>query len=150
MHAKNKEAAMNKYVSTENQTNFLKITSAPEVIAKALAAKELELYAAVKPEELIEKLLWKGDADEVNPKTMPLLALISWVNQLGFWMGHEICLNYDIKARTKTLTRFIEITKECVDLGCYNTVFALVTGLSGSSILRLKKTWEVQRFLLHI
>lgn len=101
------------------------------------------MYASVRPEELIEKLIWKGGMDEVNPKTTNLLALIGWVNQLGFWLGHEICLNYDLKARTKTLARFIEIAKECVDLGCYNSVFALVTGLSGSAILRLKKTWEV-------
>lgn len=131
-----------KPISVDNQVNFLKFTSDPYVIAKALAAQELEYYNAIKPEELIEKLIWKGGADDVNPKTQNLFELIGWVNQLGFWLGHEICLNYDLKSRTKTLARFIEIAKECVDLGCFNTVFALVTGLSASSILRLKKTWE--------
>lgn len=129
-------------MAVENQVNFLKFTSEPSLIARALATHELEFYNAIKVEELIEKLLFKGGLEEENPKTLPLLALINWVNQLGFWLGHEICLNYDIKSRTKTLARFIEIAKECVDLGCYNTVFALVTGLSASSILRLKKTWE--------
>jgi len=122
------------------------LTRNTEEFATLLAAIELKFFQGIEPEEFLEKLTWKGAADEVNPKTRNLFGLINWVNQLGYWMATEICLCYDIKDRTKVLVRFIELAKECAKLGCFNSVFALITGLSNSAIARLKNTWQVSLF----
>jgi len=56
----------------------------------------------------------------------------------------SVCITHDMKQRIKLLARFIELADECRQLGCYNTVFAMVAGLSNSLITRLKKTWAVR------
>ncbi len=63
-------------------------------------------------------------------------------------MATEICVCYNLKDRIKILTKYIELAKECQVKGAFNTVFALVTGLSNSSIARLKNTWSVRFFTL--
>lgn len=126
----------------ENPWNFLRLSKELEEISSILACIELKLYQTIRPEEFLEKLIWKGAEGEVNPKTKNLFALIDWMNQLGYWLATEICLCYDLKTRIKILTRFIEIAKENARLRCFNSVFAIVSGLSNSSIARLKQTWS--------
>ena len=63
--------------------------------------------------------------------------------QIGYWIAVSVCITHDMKQRIKLLARFIELADECRQLGCYNTVFAMVAGLSNSLITRLKKTWAV-------
>jgi len=128
--------------SEDKEWSFLSLSRDLENFVAILAILELKFYASIRPEEFLEKLTWKGSADEKNPKTKNLFGLIDWVNQLGYWMATEICLCYDLKDRIRVLTRFIDIGKESYRIGCYNTVFAVVTGLSNSSIARLKMTWQ--------
>jgi len=128
--------------SEDREWGFLSLSRDLENFVGILAAIEFKFYAGIRPEEFLEKLTWKGSADEKNPKTKNLFGLIDWVNQLGYWMATEICLCYHLKDRIRVLTRFIDIGKESYRVGCYNTVFALVTGLSNSSIARLGKTWQ--------
>ena len=36
---------------------------------------------------------------------------------------------------------FIDVAKECINIGNFNSLMAIIAGLSMSSIQRLKKTW---------
>ena len=65
-------------------------------------------------------------------------------DQIGYWLAVSVCITHDLKHRVKLLTRFIELADNCRQLGCFNTVFAFVTGLNNSLITRLKKTWAVR------
>ena len=117
---------------------------AAQALAAAFAEQELSLYQRIRPEEFVEKVVHPGSTDAPNVKCRHLVAMIGWANQIGYWLAVSVCVTQDLRKRVKLLTRFIELAAACQQYGCYNTVFAIVTGLSNSLITRLKKTWAVR------
>ena len=66
----------------ENPWSFLQLSKNLDELSQILCCIELKFYEAIKPEEFLEKLIWSGGSEEVNPKTRTLFTMIDWVNQV--------------------------------------------------------------------
>jgi len=62
--------------------SFLQVSRNIEELAAILCCIELQLYQTIRPEEFLEKLIWKGGMEELNEKTKYLFSLIDWANQV--------------------------------------------------------------------
>ncbi len=65
-------------------------------------------------------------------------------NEIGRWVSTELLTQMKLKDRTRIMQRFIEIAVKCRDINDLNSMRAIVSGLEGNSIHRLKFTWDVR------
>jgi RasGEF domain len=99
---------------------------------------EWNLYKAVAPKELLGLAWSKKDAAERSPK---LLQLIDRFNLVSNWVVVTLVREFDLKKRVKLLTHFVKICAEMSNMGNFNGVFEIVSGLHSSPADRLKHTW---------
>jgi hypothetical protein len=74
-------------------------------------------------------------------KTSNLEAYISWFNRLSFLIASSVCLHKKKKHRVRTIEFWIEVARECVNIGNFNSMMGIISGLNMNPISRLKKTW---------
>jgi son of sevenless-like protein len=126
-------------------------------LARQLTLLESKLFCAIDPQDLIK--LGKPRADSL--KTMSTLS-----TRITGWVMDRILEETDLKKRTALLKYFIKLsnvsaigsipdppsradlrvcsTKRCLDLQNFSTLFAIVAALHNSTIIRLKRTWDVR------
>uniref|UniRef100_A0A670III1 Ras-GEF domain-containing protein n=1 Tax=Podarcis muralis TaxID=64176 RepID=A0A670III1_PODMU len=61
---------------------------------------------------------------------------------LQFWVTTELCLCPDVIKRAQLLRKFIKLAAHLKDQKNLNSFFAVMFGLSHSTISRLSRTWE--------
>jgi len=128
-------------------------------LARQLTLLESKLFCAIDPQDLIK--LGKPRADSL--KTMSTLS-----TRITGWVMDRILEETDLKKRTALLKYFIKLSnvsavglicdprpcadsrvsslKRCLDLQNFSTLFAIVAALHNSTIIRLKRTWDVRLF----
>lgn len=110
----------------------------PVVVAEQLCVYDFKLMRNIHPIEYLNQI-WGNKDNEDSPC---LNFFISRFNLESFWAATEILSVKDLKKRTETLKKMIQVTKSCLDNNNFFSTFALLSGLSTNSIQRLKKTWE--------
>lgn len=110
-------------------------------LARQICIIDFEIFSKIQPKECLNQSWTKESRKEKAPN---IYRLIQWFNSLSLFVGSEIVVIKDLKARTKALKKIIELAKECRDLNDFNAVFALISGLNVSAIHRLRKTWDVR------
>ncbi|TMS39483.1 hypothetical protein L596_005996 [Steinernema carpocapsae] len=76
---------------------------------------------------------------------------VDWFNQLTDMVAGEILRHTRKRCRVKTIEFLIDIAKECINVGNFNSLMAIVAGLSLPAVSRLKKTWtRVEKSKLEI
>lgn len=85
-------------------------------------------------------------------RTSNIRHYIDWFNQLTALVATEILRNARKRFRAKTIEFFIDVAKECINVGNFNSLMAIVAGLSLQPIARLKRTvsnacWYTQRLV---
>lgn len=103
-------------------------------LARQLTIMESKLFAAVAPEDLLM----------TGRKPVPeLKALSTLSNQITGWVADGILNEQDAKHRAALLKFYIKLADKCLSLNNFSTLFAVLAGLNSSTIMRLKKTWDV-------
>lgn len=103
-------------------------------LARQLTIMESKLFAAVAPEDLLM----------TGKKAVPeLKALSTLSNQITGWVADGILNEQDAKHRAALLKFYIKLADKCLSLNNFSTLFAVLAGLNSSTIMRLKKTWDV-------
>eukprot|EP01126_Amoeba_proteus_P062076 TRINITY_DN8392_c0_g5_i1.p1 TRINITY_DN8392_c0_g5~~TRINITY_DN8392_c0_g5_i1.p1 ORF type:complete len:201 (-),score=40.63 TRINITY_DN8392_c0_g5_i1:277-879(-) len=69
--------------------------------------------------------------------------MINYSTRLSYWIATEILSIPDLTQRCKTLSNSIKLAKALLDINDFNGAVSIVSGLSNSSIHRLKRTWAV-------
>uniref|UniRef100_A0AC35U7T6 Ras-GEF domain-containing protein n=1 Tax=Rhabditophanes sp. KR3021 TaxID=114890 RepID=A0AC35U7T6_9BILA len=157
--------------TSEQICGIMKMTLEPLVVAQQLTHIELERLSVIGVDELIQALSY-GDMDKLdngqptavvtsadrdfneapkNTVSSSIRFYISWFNQLTAFIATEIIRHSRKRYRVKAIEYFIDVAKECINIGNFNSMMAIVAALSLPAIARLKKTWiRVEKSKLEI
>ncbi|XP_071952113.1 ras-GEF domain-containing family member 1B-like isoform X2 [Antedon mediterranea] len=128
------------------QTNIIDICPDPYILAQQLTHIELERLTNIGPEEFVQAFIKEGiDESKVKfrdlKRTKNLEAYVEWFNRLSYLVATEICMHIKKKHRAKLIEYFIEVARECFNIGNFNSLMAIMSGINMSPVMRLRKTW---------
>ncbi|KAG8593693.1 hypothetical protein GDO81_000920 [Engystomops pustulosus] len=99
------------------------------------------------PEEFVQAFVQKNPLDNNEncfgdkKKTQNLEAYVEWFNRLSYLVATEICMPVKKKHRARIIEFFIDVARECFNIGNFNSLMAIISGMNMSPVSRLKKTW---------
>ncbi|KAK3386627.1 ras guanine nucleotide exchange factor domain-containing protein [Podospora didyma] len=110
----------------------------PLEVARQLTIKQMSLFCAIKPEELLS-LNWTklggGDANHVK-------AMSTFTTGLSNLVAETILYFEEVKKRALIIKHWIKIAHQCLGLKNYDALTAITCALTDSSIKRLNMTWD--------
>jgi len=74
-------------------------------------------------------------------KTSNLESYISWFNRLSYLIASSVCIHRKKKHRVRIMEFWIEVARECVNIGNFNSTMGIISGLNMTPVARLKRTW---------
>uniref|UniRef100_A0A3Q2IAK0 RasGEF domain family member 1A n=1 Tax=Equus caballus TaxID=9796 RepID=A0A3Q2IAK0_HORSE len=129
------------------QKDILGVCCDPLVLAQQLTHIELERVSSIHPEDLMQIVSHMDSRDKHRcrgdlTKTYSLEAYDNWFNCLSMLVATEVCRVVKKKHRTRMLEFFIDVARECFNIGNFNSMMAIISGMNLSPVARLKKTWS--------
>ncbi|XP_047409967.1 ras-GEF domain-containing family member 1A isoform X1 [Sciurus carolinensis] len=129
------------------QKDILGVCCDPLVLAQQLTHIELERVSSIHPEDLMQIISHMDSLDNHRcrgdmTKTYSLEAYDNWFNCLSMLVATEVCRVVKKKHRTRMLEFFIDVARECFNIGNFNSMMAIISGMNLSPVARLKKTWS--------
>ena len=111
----------------------------PLELARQFTIKESQIFCSILPEELLATEWMKNSGSRaVNVRAMSRLS-----TDLANLVADCILQLDDIKLRAKVIKRWVKIASKCLGLANYDSLMAIICSLNSSTILRLKRTWEL-------
>ncbi|EWC45892.1 hypothetical protein DRE_04899 [Drechslerella stenobrocha 248] len=111
----------------------------PHEIAKQLTVKDQDLFCQIAPHELLGKEWTKKEGSRaVNVSAMTHLS-----TDMAHWVAFTILNDADPKRRAAVIKHWIKVADKLFEMANYNTLMAVMCSLNTSTIIRLKKTWEL-------
>ncbi|XP_078223107.1 ras-GEF domain-containing family member 1B isoform X5 [Callithrix jacchus] len=129
------------------QRDIITICNDPYTLAQQLTHIELERLNYIGPEEFVQAFVQKDPLDNdkscysERKKTRNLEAYVEWFNRLSYLVATEICMPVKKKHRARMIEYFIDVARECFNIGNFNSLMAIISGMNMSPVSRLKKTW---------
>ncbi|KAM8774189.1 ras-GEF domain-containing family member 1A isoform 1-T2 [Rhynchonycteris naso] len=129
------------------QKDILGLCCDPLVLAQQLTHIELERVSSIHPQDLMQIITHMDSRDKHRcrgdlTKTHSLEAYDNWFNCLSMLVATEVCRVVKKKHRTRMLEFFIDVARECFNIGNFNSMMAIISGMNLSPVARLKKTWS--------
>ncbi|KAM6091410.1 ras-GEF domain-containing family member 1A isoform 1-T1 [Spheniscus humboldti] len=129
------------------QKDILSVCCDPLILAQQLTYIELERVSNIYPEDLMQIVSHMDSLDNHKcrgdvTKTYNLEAYDNWFNCLSMLVATEICRVVKKKQRTRMVEFFIDVARECFNIGNFNSMMAIISGMNLSPVARLKKTWS--------
>ncbi|XP_048876373.1 ras-GEF domain-containing family member 1B-like isoform X1 [Brienomyrus brachyistius] len=129
------------------QRDVLTVCNDAFSLAQQLTHIELERLSYIGPEEFVQAFVQKDPL--VNNKSRfsdrkkanNLEVYVEWFNRLSYLVATEICLPVKKKQRARVIEFFIDVARECFNIGNFNSLMAIISGMNMSPVSRLKKTW---------
>uniref|UniRef100_A0A096M4E2 RasGEF domain family, member 1Bb n=1 Tax=Poecilia formosa TaxID=48698 RepID=A0A096M4E2_POEFO len=152
--AQERPASLKTKQASAQRADILSACDDPFILAQQLTHIELDRLSFIGPEEFIQsfamkdplenhKLLCSCYSDKTKKrKTSNLEAYVSWFNRLSYLVATEICMPAKKKHRARIIEFFIDVAQECFNIGNFNSLMAIITGMNMSPVARLKKTWN--------
>ncbi|XP_053155561.1 rap guanine nucleotide exchange factor 3 isoform X3 [Hemicordylus capensis] len=109
-------------------------------LANQFMEHDWNLFKSIHQVELIYYIF--GQQKFPNATTANLERFLRRFNELQFWVTTELCLCPDVIKRAQLLRKFIKLATHLKDQKNLNSFFAVMFGLSHSTISRLSRTWE--------
>ncbi|KAK6481888.1 ras-GEF domain-containing family member 1A-like isoform X1 [Huso huso] len=130
-----------------SQKDILSVCGDASVLAQQLTHVELERIKNIYPEDLMQLVSHAESLDNHKccgdiKKTQNLEAYDNWFNRLSTLVATEICRVGRKKQRTRLVEFFIDVARECFNIGNFNCMMAIISGMNLSPVARLKKTWS--------
>ncbi|XP_044287212.1 rap guanine nucleotide exchange factor 3 isoform X2 [Varanus komodoensis] len=110
-------------------------------LANQFTEHDWNLFKSIHQVELIYYIF--GPQKFPNNTTANLEHFLHRFNELQFWIMTELCLCPDVIKRAQLLRKFIKMAAHLKDQKNLNSFFAVMFGLSHSTISRLTRTWEL-------
>ena len=145
--------------------DILSVGWQPSVIAQQLTHLELQYLSFIGPDEFVNAFARDSNKNSssdnkssgirvsasescvlearlrAGQKTANLEAYISWFNRLAFLIASSVMRNKRKKYGARTIEFWIEVARECVNIGNFNSMMGIISGLNMSPVSRLKRTW---------
>nr|CAH0108135.1 unnamed protein product [Daphnia galeata] len=133
-------------IDTLNVCDVTEVCSSPLILSQQLTHIELERLSFIGPEEFVQAFAKENPNVETSfkdmKKTRNLESYIQWFNRLSYFVATQVCSNVKKKQRIKVIEYWIEVARECFNIGNFNSLMAIIAGLNMSPVSRLKKTWH--------
>ncbi|KAI9891901.1 MAG: hypothetical protein M1814_002286 [Vezdaea aestivalis] len=111
----------------------------PLELARQLTLKESKIFCSILPEELLAtEWMKKIGSNAVNVRAMSTLS-----TDLANLVADTILGLEDAKKRAATIKQWVKIANKCLQLNNYDSLMAIICSLNSSTILRLRRTWEI-------
>uniref|UniRef100_A0A1A8SPV9 RasGEF domain family, member 1Bb n=2 Tax=Nothobranchius rachovii TaxID=451742 RepID=A0A1A8SPV9_9TELE len=145
--AQERPASLKSKQTSAQRSDILSMCDDPFVLAQQLTHIELDRLSFIGPEEFIQSFAMKDPLENHKGffrkrKTSNLEAYVNWFNRLSFLVATEICMPVKKKHRARIIEFFIDVAQECFNIGNFNSLMAIITGMNMSPVARLKKTWN--------
>lgn len=142
----NSEAIKRSQTQVVPTTDVMEVCPSPLKLAQQLTHIELERLRQIGPEEFVQAFAKEERSSKKTvfcdmKRTSNLEAYVQWFNRLSYLVASEICSHLKKKNRVKMVEYFIDVAKECINIGNFNSLMAIIAGLNMSPVSRLKKTW---------
>ncbi|XP_077353787.1 ras-GEF domain-containing family member 1B-B-like isoform X2 [Festucalex cinctus] len=129
------------------RSDVLSVCDDPFILAQQLTHIELDRLSFIGPEEFIQSFALKDPLENHKGffrkrKTSNLETYVNWFNRLSYLVATEICMPVKKKQRARIIEFFIDVAQECFNIGNFNSLMAIITGMNMSPVARLKKTWS--------
>lgn len=124
-------------LTRENVVSLLQLNA--NELAIQLTFQDFAIFRAIESTEYVDELFEiKSSAYGVQQ----LQRFAELVNREMFWVVTEVCAELNIVRRMKIVKKFIKIARFCKECRNFNSMFAIVSGLSHSAVSRLRNTWD--------
>ncbi|XP_071130710.1 rap guanine nucleotide exchange factor 6-like isoform X7 [Mytilus galloprovincialis] len=120
----------------EAQISLLQLNTTE--VASQLTLEDFKVFKDIEPTEYIDDL-FKLNARYGTPSLNKFSEL---VNREMFWVISEVCGELNLVKRMKLIKHFIKMARHCKDCKNFNSMFAIISGLSHNCVDRLRNTWE--------
>lgn len=111
----------------------------PLELARQFTIKESRIFCSILPEELLAtEWTKKSGSMAVNVRAMSSLS-----TDLANLVADCILQLEDPKKRATIIKQWVKIACKCLELANYDSLMAIICSLNSSTILRLKRTWEL-------
>ncbi|KAK3090078.1 hypothetical protein FSP39_008974 [Pinctada imbricata] len=107
-------------------------------VASQLTLEDFKVFKSIEQTEYIDDLF----SLKSQYGTPNLDKFTELVNKEMFWVVTEVCGEANLVRRMKIIKNFIKIARHCKDCKNFNSMFAILSGLSHSCVDRLRNTWE--------
>eukprot|EP01125_Pyxidicula_operculata_P009043 TRINITY_DN2986_c0_g1_i4.p1 TRINITY_DN2986_c0_g1~~TRINITY_DN2986_c0_g1_i4.p1 ORF type:complete len:572 (-),score=98.45 TRINITY_DN2986_c0_g1_i4:270-1985(-) len=109
----------------------------PLEIARQITLIEFELFYHIRPIEFLNQAWSKA---KLRHKAPNLLKSIDYFNRLSTWVSSKILSSSKLKQRAKVWVKFITIAEHLYEHRNFNSLMAVLSGLSNATVHRLKVT----------
>jgi len=111
----------------------------PLELARQLTIKEMTIFCSIMPEELLgSEWTKRSGSNATNVRAMSTLS-----TDLSNLVADTILQYDDAKKRAVIIKHWIKIAHKCLELNNYDSLMAIICSLNSSTIIRLKKTWDI-------
>ena len=111
----------------------------PLELARQLTIKEMNIFCSIIPEELLgQEWTKRSGSIAVNVRAMSTLS-----TDLSNLVADTILQHDDVKKRAVIIKHWIKVAHKCLELNNYDSLMAIICSLNSSTIVRLKKTWDL-------
>lgn len=111
----------------------------PLELARQLTIKEMTIFCSILPEELLDQEWTKrSGSNAFNVRAMSTLS-----TDLSNLVADTILQYDDAKKRAVIIKHWIKIAHKCLELNNYDSLMAIICSLNSSTIIRLKRTWDM-------
>ena len=111
----------------------------PLELARQFTIKESQIFCSILPEELLAtEWMKKSGSMAVNVRAMSRLS-----TDLTNLVADCILQLEDAKKRAVIIKQWVKIASKFLELANYDSLMAIICALDSSTILRLKRTWEL-------
>lgn len=111
----------------------------PLELARQFTIKASAIFCSILPEELLAtEWMKKSGSMAVNVRAMSTLS-----TDLANLVADCILQIQCPKKRAAIIKQWVKIAKQCLELANYDSLMAIICSLNSSTILRLKRTWQL-------
>lgn len=110
----------------------------PLEIARQLTLKQMSLFCAIVPDELLGSK-WTKQAGANTPNVKAMMAFTTGLSHL---VADTILQYEEVKKRASVIKQWIKIAHQCALLQNYDALMAITCALTDTSIKRLRITWD--------
>lgn len=108
-----------------------------EELARQLCLIEYEIYASIRPQELLNQSWSKPKLKHRSPN---VLRLIHFFNSVSNWVAASIIQMPKVKERAKVMSKFIRMAEHLRALKNFNSTMAITAAMNVSAVARLHWT----------
>lgn len=120
----------------KKKKKFLDVSTA--ALAKELTMQEWDIFKKIQPREFLNQAWQRENKNIIAPN---VIRMIERFNQISYWVATEILTKHR-KSQAKIIKKFIKTAYICFNLGNFNSMMEILSGLNNVSISRLKNIWR--------